>query len=335
MGTTSSVPRCWSAVLGVLALVSALGGPVQRCPAGDRRPCPGTRPSTPAGRRRRPPPTSTPLTPTVPTPGPRACSTSPCSSSTRSTTSSSRGWRPAGRGCPPPPTGSSVRPGVDWVARAGPARWPAPSAPADVAYSINLAATDDADPFHIDAASVQKATAKGGDRHRRVQDAGRLRALAGVPVACPGPAGGPVVPAGPGVGLGQRQLVPRLDRPDAAGDHRAQRGLLPGQLPLVGHGPAAPVVQVRVPVRGGQRLQRDRAVGPARRPHRLEQPAAAGHPRPGHRPGRAGTTSRPTTRARPTCCPPPRPGWRWTRPGHPWTTWTSAGRSPTPWTPRP
>ncbi len=54
-----------------------------------------------------------------------------------------------------------VRPGVDWVQdRSGSVAGVLSSS--DVAYSINLAATDDADPFHADAASVQKATANGG-----------------------------------------------------------------------------------------------------------------------------------------------------------------------------
>ena len=53
-----------------------------------------------------------------------------------------------------------VRPGVDWVQdRSGSVAGVLSSS--DVAYSINLAATDNADPFHSDAASVQKATATG------------------------------------------------------------------------------------------------------------------------------------------------------------------------------
>ncbi len=53
-----------------------------------------------------------------------------------------------------------VRPGVDWVQdRSGSVAGVLSSS--DVAYSINLAATDNADPFHADAASVQKATATG------------------------------------------------------------------------------------------------------------------------------------------------------------------------------
>jgi peptide/nickel transport system substrate-binding protein len=54
-----------------------------------------------------------------------------------------------------------VRGGVDWVSsRSGSVVGTLSSA--DVAYSINLAASDDADPFHDDAAGVQRATAKGG-----------------------------------------------------------------------------------------------------------------------------------------------------------------------------
>jgi peptide/nickel transport system substrate-binding protein len=54
-----------------------------------------------------------------------------------------------------------LRRGVDWVASRTGSVVGALSA-ADVAYSINLAATDDADPLHADASSVQKATAEGG-----------------------------------------------------------------------------------------------------------------------------------------------------------------------------
>ncbi len=54
-----------------------------------------------------------------------------------------------------------VRRGVDWVdSRDGSVVGALSSA--DVAYSINLAARDYSDPFHDDAAGVQKATAQGG-----------------------------------------------------------------------------------------------------------------------------------------------------------------------------
>ena len=64
------------------------------------------------------------------------------------------------------------------------------------------------------------------------------------------------------------------------------RGLLPGQPQLVGHQPAAPLVQVQVPVRPGKRLQQRRAVQPGDQPDRLEQQLPARHLQPDQRPAR-------------------------------------------------
>ncbi|MGP8208843.1 MAG: ABC transporter substrate-binding protein [Acidimicrobiales bacterium] len=160
MGTTSSVPRCWSAVVGVLALLSALGGPVQGARLVTAVP-PRDKTLYTSGTATAPPTDFNPLDPDRAYTGTQGLLYEPLFLfdpvhdkfipwlATSGSWVSATTYR------------LQLRGGVDWVASRTGAVEGALTA-GDVAYSINLAATDGADPFHIDAASVQKATAEGG-----------------------------------------------------------------------------------------------------------------------------------------------------------------------------
>jgi peptide/nickel transport system substrate-binding protein len=159
MGTTSSVPRRWSAALGVLALVSALGAPLHAGRSGSAA-LPRDKTLYTSGTATSPPTDFNPLDPDRSYTGTQGLLYEPLFL-----------FDPVhDKFIPWLATGGSwlsattyrlqVRGGVDWVDSRSGAVVGTLSA-SDVAYSINLAASDAADPFNADAASVKQATAQG------------------------------------------------------------------------------------------------------------------------------------------------------------------------------
>jgi peptide/nickel transport system substrate-binding protein len=159
MATTSPVPRRYPAALGVLALIGALGAPLQ---AGTAAPAALPRDKTlyTSGTATSPPTDFNPLDPGRAYTGTQGLLYEPLFLydpvhhnfipwlATSGSWLSATAYR------------LQVRSGVDWVDRRGSVVGTLSSA--DVAYSIDLAATDKADPFNSDAAGVQKVTATGG-----------------------------------------------------------------------------------------------------------------------------------------------------------------------------
>ncbi len=160
MGTTSSVPRRRSAVFGVLTVVLALGLQLHAGRPGASA-LPRDETLYTSGTATSPPTDFNPLAPDRAYTGTQGLLYEPLYL-----------YDPVhDKFVPWLATGGSwlsattyqirVRNGVDWVDSKTGAVVGALSG-ADVAYSINLAATDTADPFNPDAASVQTATATGG-----------------------------------------------------------------------------------------------------------------------------------------------------------------------------
>ena len=159
MGTTSSVPRRRAAVFGVITVVLALGLAIETGPPGPSLP-PRDKTLYTSGTATSPPTDFNPLDPRRAYTGTQGLLYEPLYL-----------YDPVhGRFIPWLATGGSwlsattyqirVRNAVDWVdSRTGAVVGGLSGA--DVAYTINLAATDKADPFDPDAASVQTATATG------------------------------------------------------------------------------------------------------------------------------------------------------------------------------
>ena len=148
---------------------------------------------------------------------------------------------------------------------------------ADVAYSINLARQNADRP-------VLGQRRDGRERHRQrehghghVQGHAGLHRVHRLPVAGAGPSRGRLVQAPRQPDRDLRQHAPGRHRPDDAGHLQRPGGRVPDPAELVGHQRARPELQVQVPGRRRQRLQRPGTRPADRGQHRLVEQLPARH----------------------------------------------------------